>query len=131
MNQRIQTLSSAGLTVLAAAVLTFALWSVINHPVRADESDIQDYASPLEVLLSPDGARLYVLCQQSEEVRVLDAASYAVIKTVSVGRVPRGFLRGVFQFARVEGDCGRDRRLAGRRWALRARAGGHAKTATG
>jgi hypothetical protein len=27
-----------------------------------------DYASPLEVLLSPDGARLYVLCQQSEEV---------------------------------------------------------------
>ena len=33
------------------------------------------YASPLEILLSPDGARLYVLCQESEEVRVLDAAS--------------------------------------------------------
>ena len=49
------------------------------------------YASPLEVLLSPDGARLYVLCQQSEEVRVLDAASYAVIKNIAVGRVPRGF----------------------------------------
>jgi YVTN family beta-propeller protein len=91
MNQRIRTLSSAGLAVLAAAVLTFAFWSAINHPVRADESDILDYASPLEVLLSPDGARLYVLCQQSEEVRVLDASSYAVIKTISVGRVPRGF----------------------------------------
>ena len=52
---------------------------------------MQDYASPLEVLLSPDGARLYVLCQQSEEVRVLDAASYAVIKNIAVGRVPRGF----------------------------------------
>ncbi|MGA9069542.1 MAG: beta-propeller fold lactonase family protein, partial [Terracidiphilus sp.] len=72
-------------------MLTVALWSVINHPVRADESDTQNYASPLEVLLSPDGARLYVLCQQSGEVRVLDAASYAVIKTISVGRVPRGF----------------------------------------
>jgi len=49
-----------------------------------------DYASPLEILLSADGARLYVLCQQSEEVRVLDAASYAVIKNIAVGRVPRG-----------------------------------------
>jgi hypothetical protein len=58
MNQRIRTLSSAGLAVLVAAVLTFALWSAINHPVRADESDMQDYASPLEVLLSPDGTRL-------------------------------------------------------------------------
>ncbi|MFZ1083859.1 MAG: beta-propeller fold lactonase family protein, partial [Terracidiphilus sp.] len=91
MNQRIRTLSSAGLAALAAAVLTFAFWSVINHPVRADESGTQDYASPLEVLLSPDGARLYVLCQQSEEVRVLDATSYAVIKNIAVGRVPRGF----------------------------------------
>jgi YVTN family beta-propeller protein len=50
-----------------------------------------DYASPLEVLFSPDGARLYVLCQGSEEIRVLDAASYAVIKNIAVGRVPRGF----------------------------------------
>jgi YVTN family beta-propeller protein len=50
-----------------------------------------DYASPLEVLISPDGARLYVLCQQSEEVRVLDAASFAVIRNIAVGRVPRGF----------------------------------------
>jgi YVTN family beta-propeller protein len=72
-------------------MLTFALWPVVNHPVRADESDRQDYASPLEVLLSPDGTRLYVLCQQSEEVRVLDAASHAVVKNIAVGRVPRGF----------------------------------------
>ena len=39
----------------------------------------------------PDGARLYVLCQDSEEVRVLDAASYAPIKSIAVGHVPRGF----------------------------------------
>jgi YVTN family beta-propeller protein len=50
----------------------------------------RDYASPLEILLSADGARLYVLCQQSEEVRVLDASSYTVIKNIAVGRVPRG-----------------------------------------
>jgi YVTN family beta-propeller protein len=50
-----------------------------------------DYASPLEILFSADGARLYVLCQESEEVRVLDAASHAVIRNIAVGRVPRGF----------------------------------------
>jgi YVTN family beta-propeller protein len=42
-------------------------------------------------LFSPDGKRLYVLCQQSNEVRVLDASDHAVIKNIAVGRVARGF----------------------------------------
>ena len=50
-----------------------------------------EYASPVEVLFSPDGARLYVLCQQSGEVRVLDAKSYEPIKSIDVGQAPRGF----------------------------------------
>jgi YVTN family beta-propeller protein len=74
---------------LAVALLAVTFWT--DRPVRANADDMEDYASPLEVLLSPDGARLYVLCQQSEEVRVLDAASYAAIKNIAVGRVPRGF----------------------------------------
>ena len=78
-----------GLAALALVLLAVAFWT--DHPVHANAGDAVDYASPLEVLLSPDGARLYVLCQQSEEVRVLDAASYAVIKNIAVGRVPRGF----------------------------------------
>jgi YVTN family beta-propeller protein len=49
------------------------------------------YASPVELLFSPDGTRLYVLCQESEEVHVLDAQTYTSIKNISVGRVPRGF----------------------------------------
>ncbi len=88
MSQRLQTAVGAGFAALALLALLF--WPAIDHPVRADESEMQDYASPLEVLLSPDGARIYVLCQQSEQVRVLDATSYAVIKNVTVGRVPRG-----------------------------------------
>ncbi len=91
MSQRLQTQCGAGLAALAAGLLAFALWPSINSPVRADEGGMQDYASPLELLFSPDGARLYVLCQQTEEVRVLDAASFAVIKKIAVGRVPRGF----------------------------------------
>lgn len=81
------------LSLLAGALVAAAPWS--GRTVDAGEArpsvDGMDYASPLEVLLSPDGTRLYVLCQQSEEVRVLDAASYAMIKKISVGRVPRGF----------------------------------------
>jgi YVTN family beta-propeller protein len=80
---------------LAVALAFFAVALLPGRTVRANERagspEDMDYASPLELLLSPDGARLYVLCQQSEEVRVLDAASFAVIKNLAVGRVPRGF----------------------------------------
>jgi YVTN family beta-propeller protein len=86
---RFQVAVGTGLATLALALLSVALRT--DHPVRAAEADDANYASPLEVLLSPDGARLYVLCQQSEEVRVLDAATYAVLKTIAVGNVPRGF----------------------------------------
>jgi YVTN family beta-propeller protein len=93
MSHRIQTALGSGLAVLAAAL--FAAVLCCDRPVRAgaqgSETVAQDYASPLEVLLSPDGMRLYVLCQQSEEVRVLDAASFAVIRKIAVGKVPRGF----------------------------------------
>jgi YVTN family beta-propeller protein len=92
VSQRIQAAAAAGGAALAATLFAAALWP--DRPVRADahgnESVVQDYASPLEVLLSPDGARLYVLCQDSEEVRVLDATSFAVLKNIAVGRVPRG-----------------------------------------
>jgi len=89
LSRRIQTAVCTGLMALALSLLAVALWT--DQPVRASDANDADYASPLEVLLSPDGARLYVLCQQSEEVRVLDAASFAVIKNIAVGRVPRGF----------------------------------------
>ena len=91
MKQCIRTRGCAGLAAVTAALLAFAFSPAVNPPVRASEADAENYASPLELLLSPDGARLYVLCQQSEEVRVLDAASHAVIKNIAVGRVPRGF----------------------------------------
>jgi len=80
---------------LAVALAFFAVALLPGRTVRANDragaAEDMDYASPLELLLSPDGARLYVLCQQSEEVRVLDAASFAVIKNLAVGLVPRGF----------------------------------------
>ena len=83
-----QAISTAAAAALGAALLVAGLGT---GPVRASAESAEDYASPIEVLLSPDGARLYVLCQQSGQVRVLDAASHAVIRNIAVGRVPRGF----------------------------------------
>ena len=53
--------------------------------------EVLTYASPVELLFSPNGARLYVLCQGQDEVRVLDGRTYAAIKSIAVGHIPRGF----------------------------------------
>lgn len=52
---------------------------------------LEQYASPVEMLFSPNGTRLYVLCQESGEVQVMDPQSGRVLKRIAVGRVPRGF----------------------------------------
>jgi YVTN family beta-propeller protein len=53
--------------------------------------DAEPYASPLELLLSPDGTRLYVLCEGTGDVRILDAQSGQTLRTILVGHNPRGF----------------------------------------
>ncbi|MFZ0629858.1 MAG: beta-propeller fold lactonase family protein [Acidobacteriaceae bacterium] len=58
---------------------------------QPDPTPEERYASPLELLLSPDGRDLYVLCQGADEVRVLDAASGRALRIIPVGHVPRGF----------------------------------------
>ncbi len=85
-----------GAAVVGAALvlLIWIAWPAIEGPAqanaRATGSDAIDYASPLELLVSPDGSRLYVLCQQAEEVRVLDTGTFSLIKSIRVGQVPRG-----------------------------------------
>lgn len=99
-NYRAGRASAAVLGGCAALLLGLILRPALERtayagttPVKGPSLDsLIDYASPLEVLLSPDGARLYVLCQQSREVRVLDAAGAKVIATISVGREPRGMV---------------------------------------
>lgn len=61
-------------------------------PARAaaNPSESLNYASPVELLYSPDGTRLYVLCQGTDEVRVLNAATYAPLTSIPVGHIPRG-----------------------------------------
>jgi YVTN family beta-propeller protein len=80
---------------IAAAALLSLLTCLLLRMATAQQAHPgdnagQDYASPLEILPSPDGTRLYVLCQGSDQVRVLDANSYAPIATIAVGHLPRG-----------------------------------------
>ena len=88
--------SRRGAALLGAALvlLTWVVWPAAEGSAQGNastqDSAATDYASPLELLVSPDGSRLYVLCQQSEEIRVLDATTFSMIKMISVGRVPRG-----------------------------------------
>jgi len=61
--------------VCAAGLCLGLLWLPGMTRVSAQPTPTPEgrYASPLELLLSPDGMRLYVLCQGSDEVRVLNA----------------------------------------------------------
>jgi YVTN family beta-propeller protein len=77
--------------MLAALGIAFCCGGCVQAAPQARSGEILTYASPVEMLFSPDGARLYVLCQGSNEVRVLNAATYKLIKKIGVGRVPRGF----------------------------------------
>jgi len=84
----------SALAAVCAVALGMCAWS--GRTARASVTTSRTgeklaYASPVEMLFSPDETRLYVLCQESSQVQVLDAKSYALVKTVGVGAVPRGF----------------------------------------
>lgn len=48
------------------------------------------YLNPLALKLSPDGKRLYVVCEASDVVLVVDTGTRRVIGRVKVGRKPEG-----------------------------------------
>lgn len=82
---------------IAATLFVFVLCGILwsGRSVRASVAtgrtgERLEYASPVELVFSPDSARLFVLCQQSAQVRVLDGKNYRNIKSIEVGRVPRG-----------------------------------------
>lgn len=58
--------------------------------VMAAAGESQRYRSPDDIVLSPDGKRLFVVCSGSDEVIVLDTAAHTIVGSVRVGRVPRG-----------------------------------------
>ncbi|HTV83401.1 MAG TPA: hypothetical protein VME18_12180 [Acidobacteriaceae bacterium] len=88
MNRRL-----AVAAICAAALCVVALWRprIVDGAMQPSLDYTEPYASPLELLLSPDGSLLYVLCEGTGDVRVLDPASGRPLRTISVGHDPRGF----------------------------------------
>ena len=76
----------------AVAVCAIALLAIAAKPASNQSTTIskERYLSPIEMASSPDGRLLYVVCQESDEVRVVDVQSAKVISRVAVGRMPRG-----------------------------------------
>lgn len=74
------------LSVVAVALLAIAAQPA---PRQSAATPKQRYLSPLEMAITPDGRLLYVVCQDSDEVRVVEAASGKLVKSILVGHVPR------------------------------------------
>ncbi len=85
---------AASLCAALSALFCLVLWHGGATQASAGTGRVAEtliYASPVEMLFSLDGKRLFVLCQGSDEVRILDAQTYAPVKNVPVGHTPRGF----------------------------------------
>ena len=76
--------------IAALFVGAFLLIAAMPAPRQTASGLKERYLSPIEMALSPDGRFLYVVCEGSDEVRVVDAKSGQLIGTVPVGRTPRG-----------------------------------------
>src|SRR5579862_4933586 len=89
-----RTISGTSFRLMARVVAVFAiaLLAIAAKPAATQSTTIskERYLSPLEMVSSLDGRLLYVVCQDSNEVRAVDVQSNKVIRSVAVGRMPRG-----------------------------------------
>ncbi len=78
--------------VKVIAIVAVALLAVAASPAAKQSASLskERYLSPLEMVSSPDGRLLFVVCQDSDEVRVVDVQSSRVTGSVAVGHMPRG-----------------------------------------
>lgn len=67
----------------------FLLYSLAVAATRPSDLPLK-FLSPGELAVSPDGRRLYVVCEKSDELRVVDTATGRVLKVLTAGHVPRG-----------------------------------------
>jgi YVTN family beta-propeller protein len=75
-------------------IFTITLLAIAAKPASNQSGVLvkERYLSPIEMAFSPDGHSLYVVCQDSDEVRVLDPSSATVLGSIHVGHGPRGIV---------------------------------------
>jgi YVTN family beta-propeller protein len=73
-------------------ILAVALLAVAARPAPSQSgAQVKErYLSPIELAFSPDGHLLYVVCQDSDEIRIVNAESEKVVGSIHVGHMPRG-----------------------------------------
>lgn len=75
---------------LGAAMVTMTLLSAVPPNARAGTPSGDDqYLSPSEMAFSPDGHLLYVVCERSDQLLVLNAKEGVVLQRIRVGHIPR------------------------------------------
>ena len=73
------------------SVVLFALVVAFSLRMRATpETEQPKYLSPGEMAISADGTRLYIVCERSNQLLIVDTRAGNVIKRIDVGAVPRG-----------------------------------------
>ena len=91
MSGRITFRTRLWLAARIAAILAAALIAIAAQPAAKQAAAIRErYLSPIEMSFSPDGRVLYVVCEGSDEVQVVDVELGKVEGSIPVGHVPRG-----------------------------------------
>ena len=75
-----------------AARMALIVGLIFSERAAAPASDPveEQYVSPVEMISSPGGQRIFVVCEGTDDVRVVDTQSAKVIARVRVGHKPRG-----------------------------------------
>ena len=82
---------SMALLALSLPILGRPLHSYAAHPASPQSSIAEpEYLSPVEMRFSPDGQRLYVVCEGNGSVLAVDARTRQVLARAKVGAKPRG-----------------------------------------
>lgn len=80
------------LMIKLAGLVAVVLLAIAAQPAPKQTPTLarQRYLSPIEMTFSPDGRLLFVVCQDSDEVRIVDISAGKVVNALPVGRLPRG-----------------------------------------
>lgn len=97
MSRTLHFAKRASLALKFATLVGLILAGTIAEPSAEQRStpanaQTERYLSPIEMAISTDGQRLFVVCESSDEVRVVDTRSGKVLAKVPVGHQPRGIV---------------------------------------
>jgi YVTN family beta-propeller protein len=76
----------------APLVVLILLATIAKPASRPPGMQPERYLSPIEMAISSDGLRLFVVCETSDELRVVDTQSARVVARIPVGHQPRGIV---------------------------------------